>query len=493
MPQTQRQTSQKLDVQVFGNSTAAYKPGQTIQGNVIRTAHLVATDARITVSLIGRAKTKTTIVRREQGRAAGNGRPAQAARRSVTVYRGRWPLCSIGTIAHSGPIHIPPAGGSATWPFAITIPFTPDPRVFVGGHDQAASLLPLAHADIERTPLPGTFQFSHSGRGGDLRCEGFVEYFLRIELVAQGNIGGGTTIALAPLLLRGLTTPQPITDYNYAAKTENVVVRTLRLIPGNEDMELTFGQKAAKFFGSSSVPRFKFAFDCLVPTKLQFAHPTSIAILLRIRPDLEATTELIRETPSPVTLESFSFSISTLTDIVCEAPGLFSPGVHSDTIKDKDRVDLTPVLNALRAAHGNAPIAIPIGQDPAYLNIGEHLSLSLTSTGFTALGREVARLELTPGFTTYNIRRYHEMKWKARISCRGEKETVEGWTAVHVVGHSEAQMDASDAARNGILLSQQQPPQPFQTSEMVPDRTADEFEGLPAYEPSYEPRFVDIP
>ncbi|KAI3391095.1 hypothetical protein diail_7946 [Diaporthe ilicicola] len=251
---------------------------------------------------------------------------------------------------HQGPIHIPQGGSPAVWEFAIEIPRHPSPRAVVSEmKNPEASYLPVAAESIASCPLPSSF--ATSGRHGNTRFEGYVEYHLEASLQQQGSGSRGRfegTTATLPVRICAPPMPYPLSDFDLARRSAGLAARSYRLVPGMESAELTFKQKSKKFFGSSKVPTFGFTLQYDSPGVLQLGNPTPVPFRVRVVPEKNRTSEVLHGVPQVVTLSSLELMLKADTRVI--APGTW--GTHTGDAVVKHNVQL-PVAFA-----GSVPASV---------------------------------------------------------------------------------------------------------------------------------------
>lgn len=300
MPPTKRETSPDLGI-VVDKIGRPYQPGDVITGRVVRQAHVVCPMAIIEVWLLGRAKVKLGITR-------SNGQGAQ-----TTYYRGRFNFFDKApTRVQAGPIHIPPGGATETWEFALEIPSTMSPRAVLSEHKDATrgSFLPLDTESITSCPLPTSF-FA-KGRHQNRHYETYVEYHIEASLALQGSQGKLIT-ASQPIEVRAQPSSSPLATFNLKSQPQIGSVSTFRLVPGMEDVNLTFKQKTQKLFHSSKVPSLGFKLQVDTPTVIQLDHSVPVPVVVRIVPDRTRTTDILHDAPQTALLTSLELIVKART------------------------------------------------------------------------------------------------------------------------------------------------------------------------------------
>ncbi|KAK6828584.1 hypothetical protein PG987_011925 [Apiospora arundinis] len=177
---------------------SVYVPGDTVLGHVSCSQPfsskkpMDASRTEVRIRLFGRSKTK--VVRESQN--------------STQIYRGRAVLFDQSHIVSQGAVT-----GPARFPFAVTIPETPQPGFASRGDDwsreksELASQQPVAGSrgdtgadrghrdgvflsssqdDVTKHELPSVFYFSSKSGWSGSKFEAYIEYVLEASLVCPG-------------------------------------------------------------------------------------------------------------------------------------------------------------------------------------------------------------------------------------------------------------------------------------------------------------------
>lgn len=387
-----------LGIQLEGGPKQVFAPGNTIIGQVQRKTPSISPHACVTISLHGRSRSKILV---------------STGQTSVT-YTGEFQFFDNGETTHTildGPLHIPFGSPGAAWPFAITIPSSFNYRSVTRGVGEHTSYLPLAAEDVAAQPLPPTFS------GGHDALDAFVEYFLHAELRLDGHNSTEVHHATLPVHICNFSTAAPIANVKLVQKMLLTAVASQRLIPGMHDAKLSFSQKAQKFFGSSKVPVFMFRIQVDAPTVIQLESPNPIPFLVRVNPDWNKTSEIIRSVPQKVTLTRLNLYLKSDVEVRCERErGGFQDGHVSN------KLDLC-VGSAIHALGRDIEIACTTEDMPS--DVGEAINLRVGHLGL--MGQKMAlRYGIYPDFTTYNIKQAHRLKWELTLSVAGEKAEAMG-------------------------------------------------------------------
>ncbi|KAF5639072.1 hypothetical protein F52700_4241 [Fusarium sp. NRRL 52700] len=407
MPQTDRSMSSALGIRLEGDQHS-YCPGDTIVGCVYRQSPIVSPDSSVTISLSGRTKSKIVVHR--------------ASTNNTTDYRGRFNLIPESVCSQKifqGPLHIESGGDEQTWPFAITLPKHIDPKYLQCGR-QDQSYLPLSATDHV---LPSTYTLRSLGE-----TEGFIEYFVKatLRVTAKGHIT--MTEAVLPFNVINLSPDPPIADFGLKSSRSRQTMSSYRLVPGMEDVKLSFSQRMKQSFSTSSVPEFVFNLLVDVPTVIQLENPTPIPFKLRVVPDSNATSEVLKEIPQKVRLSSVSIRIVSSTEVICEGT------LFSQTNEKREEIDLN-VESAIRRIQSD--IYIPCTDEGPPLDVGEMIDLRLEQLRPGSSHRPSSLAKLNPTFTTYNIRHSHRLTWKVMGEIAGERFSALGAVPVNILMPSD--------------------------------------------------------
>ena len=397
MPQTTVLTSPGLSIRLEGTQDG-YSPGDTIVGYVHRKVSIVSPDAVVKIYLHGRSKSKMTVSHGQ----------------STSRYRGRFNLIAptYGQKIFEGTLHIPP-GEEQSWPFAVTLPTHVDHKYLAPGVPQEQSYLNLDKKNVVTHPLPSSFAVHQSGFATNM--EGFVEYVLEAKLqYAKASTRESCEAQLPIRVTRKMLDP-PIADFQLKRWQQFQSITSWHLIPEMETAKLTFSQKTKKMFGTSSVPVFKFQLQVDVPSVLQLDNPNHFQFKVRAVPSWEGSSEVLRDVYPKIRLTSLVVQIESHTEIICE--GTMWP--HTADTKHTVSVPMNGVL------FRKEPVYIPCNKDWPALDLGELLNMRISSR------------ELSPNFTTYNIKRTHSLYWKLEVDVVGESTGGSGTRMIKILPASD--------------------------------------------------------
>ncbi len=408
MPQTGSLFGPELAIAL--DSSQDYQPGDVIVGRITRSAHIVSPRGSVTVKLFGRTKSKITVRRRHRN--ANN-----TTTTTTSHYRGRFSLFEVvsGPL-FDGPIHIPPEGQPAQWPFRLNIPVKPWQAV-AADEGSGGSFLPLDPGAVSGQGLPFTFYCEHN-ENSHCTHECFVEYVIEATLHQEHGSKMVTTTAAIPITIRPAPSPR-VTNFDLRLCSLPGSLRSQRLLPGMEDSELSFKEKTAKFFHSSKVPKLIYRVEVECPSVLQLGNPFPFCV--RVVPDQAASSESIAKVEHVVHLTGAHFKIKAQTEVL--ATGTW--GQHEAQGVRRHEFDL-----AWRES-----MMLPSGGDVQPLDLGTQMGIRFYPGEVTYNGGSV-RFEtpIYPSFTTYNIRHSHGIKWKLTISLAKESFEFESEQPVLILG-----------------------------------------------------------
>ncbi|KAL4798711.1 hypothetical protein BDV19DRAFT_376896 [Aspergillus venezuelensis] len=393
MPQTPASSSPHLSIFLEHPVTGlAHKPGDTITGLITRTAQGVAPEARVTVSLHGRTKTKLQI-RRGQ-----NTHTYRSSFNALSAVSPKDQSDQAQVLAEGAPIHIPAGGQGESWRFSLRIP-----EVVGDVRDKwqrkyfyspaAAGRGAGAGAGAEVFSPPGTFYWEGDNWFTGKRGHGFTEYYVeaKIRLLKEGK--PSVHVAVAPFPLRNIYAGLPVRDFGIRPCIKRAVIQAYRLNPGYGDAKLSFGQKTRQMFGSSKVPRLTLNVTMGLPSFLQVDNPNIVPVTMRIDPipETNLTSEELFGIPQDVMIKSFSLRVKPRTALQAERHGF-------DRSSSEDlSIAVTPTAGSESKSAGGHTI-----------NLGEGLGIRVPERG------------LHHDLLTYNIVRSHELIWEVQGVVAGE-------------------------------------------------------------------------
>lgn len=382
-----------------------FSPGDTIIGNVVRHAPIVAPDAIVTLGLIGRLRVR---ISEQEG-------PGTYSQHKYTHYRSEWNLINHKLdVISRGPLHLAEGSDeSLGWPFSIDIPTEPIDTV-TQNRIQKASFLPLNKDNPACHVLPGSF--ISAGKSTIGSCEAYVEYFLKSELRYIRSGSAETHTVTWPVTLR-----YPVEEadlFSLQASRTQAKIQSQRLLPGMENKSLSLKQKTLKAFGSSSVPEFHYQVEFTFPYVLQLDHPSPIPITLNVIPQRDKISTNIKEVTPDVHIHELKILLWRRTSV--RAPTYDKENVRGDTILSSMDFKLETAFRDIQT-----PLVISTGKGNEPIDLGSIFQLFLHPNGLTSgKKRYLSRASVYPTFTSWNIRHTHTLEWKVSLTIAGEFQTV---------------------------------------------------------------------
>ena len=459
MPRTGVQRSDLLSIELR-NAKSSWLPGESISGNVTRTAFFEQPKLQVKITLFARCKTK---IRRDNFT-------------SSKIYRGRRIL--LEELQQLQLLQDGSQSSSYTAPFTFVIP--------------------------SRT-LPTLFYYKE--KGVCTETEAYLEYALIAETVGNPN---GVARASQPLFVRLLSTQEPVRDFKPAIKETRKVVKTLQLLAENKDRELTFGDRSQRLFRPFSMPRLDYTVHVEHPTVIQIDHPDTLRFKVHIVPNVDLSSSSICPDGDitnipPVICNKILLSLECKTQI--QAPATLVPQVstwdhtyslchvimRADThvpvnapltgsptsaqaplviIDSKSPESSTPLevltkeefkwvpkwaagriqtaspkkdVGVLPLPDAASDLERPSKPNPDSLDIGSRLELRLVhfgvvrSTAIPLHHFEKPLPPLAPSFSTDDIKVSYKLKWRIDLQIADKKQVVNGSAPVTILAASEEQ------------------------------------------------------
>ncbi|KAL2813177.1 hypothetical protein BDW59DRAFT_154950 [Aspergillus cavernicola] len=401
MDPTLAKSSAQLGIKLDHTAKWQYIPGDTIIGHVHRTAHGIAPEAKVSVTIHGHSKSRIKI------------RSGQSERRYESSFNCLSGPVDTQILHANAPLHIPEGSDGFSWPFAIEIPAAVrDARresqkkhfSSPGGVDAAALF-----------PPPGSF--THAGESylqGE-KAKAFIEYYVQAKIEISHQYRGRTVknyqTATAPFKLKNATLGPPVTDFNMKPYGRRHSVLAYKLVPGVG--ELSFTQKTRQTFSSSKVPSLTFNLIIYLPSKLQIGNMNLIPLKLNIEPINTSTSELIHDIPQQVLIQSISLRLKPRTLVQAEK--------HRASKSATEVTLISPT--AILALGREISITVTPGAGataPPPLRLGEILDFRMRS-------------RVHPSFKTYNVNRCYELIWQVEGVVAGERFKLGSTHSVEVL------------------------------------------------------------
>ncbi|KAJ5151359.1 uncharacterized protein N7482_010611 [Penicillium canariense] len=378
-----------------------FAPGDVIIGNLVRHAHIVTPEATVTLSLIGRVKTRFV----------------QETSSSDREYSDEWHLFErLPEVIFRGPLHLPEESTeSLSWPFSIQIPLKPR-RSVMKGHAQAASFLPLNWDHPAHHTLPGTFCWLGGASSGSADSECFVEYYLSAQLRYKfGSFKNYT--ATWPITLRhsvdNAGQPDQVIQLSATQK-----VRSQRLLPGLKNTDLSVKQKTLKFFGSSKVPEFHFRVNLTTPRIIQLSLSQAFPLVLEVLPLDDKISNSIKEVPQDIQTNGIKVFLISRTSLRAGDP--WDRATRNNQHSSSSSLRLESVFQKAQR-----PLRLSPSEGNSAIDLGQAFQLGLGSHGLTSCGLSLGYISMIyPDFVTYNIKHSHMLHWKISLTIAGETQVI---------------------------------------------------------------------
>lgn len=402
-----RKSTSALAITLTDHQGHIYQPGDTLNGIVSRSAHVIAPDCRVTIRLLGCTKT-TVVVRNSDTTTDGDGNTRTTywhdAYRSCFNFFGE----ETAQVLFSGAMHIAPEGDDRMeFPFALTIPTRPSSRLASGA---GSSRLPMHVASLAQQELPPT----HSAC--DASNSGVVEYWLEAEFTP----GPGTQNrsikeehATQPIYLGARPTPEHVPKVVKTLHSSPYYITSYKLIPEMKDVELTFKQKSKQFFHTRSVPCLAYRVSVGIPTVIQLNGRETFPLTLRVSPMEDKSSASLRGMKHKATINSIVMELKRCTSISARGHG---SGTTTTTDLQLERAfQNMPAL----------PMEVDVDPDGERIDLGALFDLRLSKLGLRS-GTERLTITLTDGpitptFETYNLSVKHALKVTISVTVCGKE------------------------------------------------------------------------
>ncbi|KAL9098782.1 MAG: hypothetical protein Q9163_005618 [Psora crenata] len=345
------------------------RAGTTIAGTVSLQGHSDIDLRSITISLIGRCKTKAT-------RSSGQN--------SVT-YRGRAATVEETQTLFKGPHTLHPGH---EWSFAFTVPAHCTARSQDAFKDGGPFNLDKSQ------DLPPCFESEHDAFGWKEEC--FISYELEAYCARRGTFAKDLSSArrLDFYTTRDIERPEP----RLTTLARPLACSSPALEPGREDIPLSFKDKLKGLY-TTKLPVARFSLKVLLPKVAILGQ--ALPLFLAVQHDIEASSA-----PSPplIHLRKVSIGLRSRTYIQCIRNGIFHEG-------DQRRAWSETVVLA------SCDFSLHMDQAPL---VNERLDIR------HILDTTIPK-SYTPTFSTFNIRRDYALLIKATVVCAHKTLKTE-WT-----------------------------------------------------------------
>ncbi|OAR00266.1 hypothetical protein LLEC1_03406 [Akanthomyces lecanii] len=410
MPSARSQGSPDLSIALAGSSKRVFRAGDTIVGKVVRRQHIVVPDCRVTIRLVGRAKTKIV-----ETKSTGNGGTRHETHRSRYNFFGYHAL-DTSQVIHSGPLHVAAEqADAAQFPFAVTIPTHPSQQL--SRESDPNSFLPTDVASVATQLLPPSYSSCHA------RSEGYVEYWLEAQLTpgpGTNNKAVNPAQSTQPILLGAPPTLEPAPRMVKTCGSPSHSITSYKLIPEMDQVELTLKQMSKQFFHASSVPALSYSIHMGLPVAMQLQAHECIPLTLRLSPTSSGTSNDVRKVTQKATINHISVHLKKYT--VIRAGEHFFGGPRERSMSDSYDLHFGRALNSLPA-----PMVVDLDPDGDRIDLGALFDIRLSELGFCSGDARLATHwyapPITPSFTTYNMKVTHALKVNITVTVCGKEHS----------------------------------------------------------------------
>lgn len=386
--------SDALQINLAAAPGWTFAAGDTIIGEVVRNSHLIATDARITLTLIGHLETEIS-----SDHGFNHGRK----------YRSDWQLWTpIHQDIFQGPLHIPKPNdgpGAMSWPFSVTLPKYCDASVACG-HSNKESFLPLEMN--MNNALPGSFYSAYHGPGTSY--EAAVEYYLQAELHFVSR-----EVPRAIRAVRSITVKYPLAP----PQTQWDQIETFALtqqIPSKQihsrsEHKITTIIPKLRNHIRPSVP-WNYTLEVTLPRCIRLNHPTPFPLVFQLVPQTDGKISIpeARLDWVKMTIQSqIQFSARSRARVQT-ADHFYAHYLH------------------LEKAFKSLGVPIMLSVDNRYepADLGHIFGLTLDSDGLRVQGKQlVACSEIHPDFVSYNIKYENSLELRFSVTVAGKSRTID--------------------------------------------------------------------
>ncbi|KAI9876733.1 MAG: hypothetical protein M1830_005850 [Pleopsidium flavum] len=347
------------------------KPGDQLVGTIELQGpnHLDVGVESVKIQVQGRCKTKFT--KHEYGQ-------------SISIYRGRAPLCLLELSVFKGPGTLHPP---QTLPFSFEMP----ERCNASGTDSFHAS-PQFNTEYNQI-LPPSFDVAHQSLLEGKEIKAFISYELEATAILEKAVGPGPLKArqkLDVIPTRDIENPDP----GHLPHSRSITCASLHLIPEYEKRDPTFKERIKIRFSSDTLPVAVFKLNVTMPKVVILGQALPLSV--GIEYDNDKSTA---ETPPMIFLIKATVTLRAETGIRCIG-SLFSS--HDKSEKwTKEQVISSPYFNK--------PIPVSDGMD-----LGKIMDLRL---GTARVQDSKLWSSPCPTFKTFNIRRSYSLSVFVAVEC----------------------------------------------------------------------------
>jgi len=169
-----------------------------------------------------------------------------------------------------------------------------------------------------------------------------------------------------------------------------------------------------------------------MPLHIQLDNPARIPLILRVVPQENGTSDVIKDVVHPIKINWMNLSILSQVEIVCKPNSSGCCKIPKDENVFTQDLGLNRVFSELKE-----PIVTFSGPRDQQINIGNILQLALTHDGLRSGGKHLSQsVSMQPSFVTFNIRLSHKIIWEMSLGIAGETRTIS--TEAGVTIHNSA-------------------------------------------------------
>jgi hypothetical protein len=415
-----------------------------VSGRVELTADKEQSVACISVLFTGRCKVKLTQTERYTNNALvqaeiRNDEPVMLnSQMRIYTSRSRAYYFAYNSNLAENTVYQP---GTYSWPFSFRVP----------NHAEQVSTATLSTLNLEADEfqslppwkgsgeppqyhrLPESLEYSDHASGNLHVDEANIEYKLVSKLIhdkASYHLFSGNQEAMVDLTLRH---PPEIANLGLEERSQDCIIKSLRVLPEHADGHLSFREKTHSLFHKADLPAVAFKVAISFPRAIPLPSktggisetlPFSIS-LTRVKVQsvsASGTSQLLgQDIPTPrVTLKKLRLRLVATT---CVRDSGINQSAHS--VAPEETFDLFD--ESMKCGAGRENIDIP--SSGAWVDLGHELGISFQTL------KEKHQYGLVPTFSTYNISRGYTLEFKVELSCVEEemKFNCEDKQAVPVV------------------------------------------------------------
>ncbi|KAJ5094084.1 hypothetical protein N7456_009945 [Penicillium angulare] len=405
-------TAEDLKFDVAAPTGWAFAAGDTIIGNLVRSAEIVAPEATVKIDLIGRIRSQMTEGHSENKK---------------TYEDDRDLFDSQETVLYHGPLHLPAGSDERlNWEFSVKIPseLNKNPEL---DYATVGSLLSTTDSDRpDPSILPPTFE--SSGLPGYKSSRTTIKYYLKASLNHRSGKSSKIHEITWPVKIRYSSPPTTAQSQIQQALPSETKVQSQRLLPGMQNAQLSLHDKTRKLFRSSKVPGFHFKMNASWPMAIRFDDPEPIPITVQFESLPEKTSAEIKDVPQEIRIDSIKILLCSRAMLRIKSR-LSSTSFHSDCHVKSADLGLNKVLSLLEN-----PMTVLTGKGNEPLHLGNMFHLILHEYGMTSGNTRLYPMRpLYPDFVTHGIRHTNSLELQITVNIAGESVTATASSPVKIL------------------------------------------------------------